>query len=207
MINLLRAGPWFNRAAANTAQAADALDELFRELVDSQYKRTYNLILRMVRTDCDAADLTQETFVRIYRALPKLREGAAASAWTRRIATNLCLDFLRRRNASPNLASLDNRPSDTSEFGAQRDVIDPTGEPDRLFASAESKQMLYKAIDSLPTDYRSVIVLHHIEDMRVEEIAEIFRVPAGTIKSRLSRARRELKRKLSAYFDYASSRD
>ena len=62
-------------------------------------------------------------------------------------------------------------------------------------------RVLHKAIDALPNDYRIVVILHHIEEMRVEEIADVLRVPAGTIKSRLSRARKELKRKLIPHFD------
>jgi len=178
----------------------------FTEIVDAHYRRIYSLIFRMVRNESDAADLTQETFVRIHRALPRLRETAARSAWIRRIATNLCLDFLRRRNAAPAISSLDARPSDESDTLLSWDISDPSGEPDRLFSGKERLAVLHRAIDSLPDDYRLVIVLHHIEELRVEEIADTLGVPIGTIKSRLSRARRELQRKLSPYFDPDLSR-
>lgn len=186
----------------NDINAVREIDEAeFTALVDSQYRRIYSLIYRMVRNESDAADLTQETFVRIHRALPRLRETAARSAWIRRIATNLCLDFLRRRNAAPAISSLDARPTDESDTLLSWDISDPSGEPDRLFSTKERLTVLRRAIDSLPQDYRLVIVMHHIEDLRVEEIADSLGVPTGTIKSRLSRARRELHRKLSPYFD------
>jgi RNA polymerase sigma-70 factor (ECF subfamily) len=185
-----------------TPEVEAPLDEAaFKSLVDTHYRRTYSLIYRMVRNESDAADLTQETFVRIHRALPRLRETAAQSAWVRRIATNLCLDFLRRRNSAPALSSLDARQSDESDTLLSWDIADPTGEPDRLFSNKERLAVLHRAIESLPADYRMVIIMHHIEELRVEEIAEAMGVPAGTIKSRLSRARRELHRKLSPYFD------
>lgn len=216
MINLLRmtgASPGEAGAAAVVAQPgalgfgsgreADAAtsDALFAALVETHYRRTYSFIYRMVRHEQDAADLTQETFVRVYRALPRLRETGAQSAWVRRIATNLCLDFLRRRNAAPAVASLDARTTEESDALLSWDIADPSAEPDRLFSSKERLVILHRAIDGLPDDYRLVIYLHHLEEQRVEEIAEMLGVPPGTIKSRLSRARRELHRKLSPYFD------
>jgi len=155
----------------------------------------------MVRSETDAADLTQDVFVRVYRALPKLRAAGAHAAWIRRIATNLCLDYLRRRNNTPSTTSLDARMSDNCETAQSWDIADPTGEPDRLFASNERRSVLQRAIETLPEDYRTVIILHHIEQIGIDEIGEILGVPGGTIKSRLSRARRELRRKLSPYFD------
>jgi RNA polymerase sigma-70 factor (ECF subfamily) len=205
VINPLRLTARFGPTDVAAIEAVEANvpigDAAFEALVDAHYRRTYNLIYRMVRNESDAADLTQETFVRVYRALPRLREAGAQTAWVRRIATNLCLDFLRRRNATPSIASLDARPSEESDSLLSWDIADPSSEPDRLFSSKERLAMLHRAIESLPDDYRAVIVMHHIEEMRVEEIGDALGVPAGTIKSRLSRARRELHRKLSPYFD------
>lgn len=176
-------------------------DALFESLVEAHYRRIYSLTYRMVQSEPDAADLTQETFVRVYRALPKLRAEGAQSAWIRRIATNLCLDWLRRRNSSPSLSSLDARPSEDSDNHQSWEIADPSGEPDLLFSSKERAGALYAAIERLQDDYRTVVILHYMEEMRVEEIAASLGVPAGTIKSRLSRARRELKRKLVPYFE------
>jgi RNA polymerase sigma-70 factor, ECF subfamily len=187
-----------SHAVASDAHAQAAV---FEAVVDAHYRRIYSLIYRMVQSDQDAADLTQETFVRVYRALPRLRAEGAQSAWIRRIATNLCLDWLRRRNASPPISSLDARPSEDSDHHQSWEVADPSGEPDLLFSSKERASALYAAIGKLPDDYRTVVILHYMEDMRVDEIADVLGVPGGTIKSRLSRARRELKRKLVPYFE------
>ena len=81
------------------------------------------------------------------------------------------------------------------------DIADPSGEPEKLLTTSERRSVLLRAVESLPEDYKSVIMLHHLDDLRVEEIGEILGVPAGTIKSRLSRARKELKRKIGHYFD------
>ncbi len=155
----------------------------------------------MVRSESDAADLTQEAFVRVYKALPRLRAHEAQGAWIRRIATNVCLDFLRRRKTSPVTEPLE---IDLEASGGQRvtrDIADETADPQRIVAGMERDAVLRKAIGSLSDDYRIPLVLHHLEGMPVEEIAQIFEVPDGTIKSRLCRARRELKRKLGGYFD------
>jgi RNA polymerase sigma-70 factor (ECF subfamily) len=194
-------------AASDTSERSESVQ--FETLVETHYRRVYNLVYRMVNNEADAADLTQEVFIRIYRALPRLRAEGAQNAWIRRIATNVCLDYLRRRRNAPPVASLD--VSHAPEFDGPQvwDVPDPSGEPDRLLASQERMELLHSAIQSLPDDYRTVLVLHHIEEMRVEEIAETLEVPPGTIKSRLSRARSALKRKLSPYFtpDHAASSD
>lgn len=203
MINLLRLRcPWPNPSSGDARETETPVDDvLFEALVETHYRRIYSLVYRMVRSEQDAADLTQEVFVRAYRALHRLRVDGAQGAWLRRIATNLCLDFLRRRNAAPTFSSLDARSSEDTDARLSWEVADPRGEPDRLFASNERLRTLHRAIDTLPDDYRAVIVLHHIEELRVEEIADALGLPPGTIKSRLSRARRALRRKLSPYFD------
>src|SRR5690349_17466081 len=99
MINLLGLRSRVGCSAASELAAHPTVEsrsdeEAFTALVDAYYRRTYNLIYRMVGSEQDAADLTQEAFVRVYRALPKLRAEGARAAWIRRIATNLCLDFL-----------------------------------------------------------------------------------------------------------------
>jgi RNA polymerase sigma-70 factor (ECF subfamily) len=187
-------------AVSPASQTADKRAAAFEHLVEAHYVRVYNLAYRMLGNEGDAADVTQEAFLRAFRALPRLREGAAAGPWIRRIATNLSLDVLRRRRSGPFIASIDAPPPGGSGEGAGWDLIDPTGEPERALDQAESTRLLYRAVGSLPANYRIVIVLYHMECLPVEAIAETLGIPAGTVKSRLSRARRELKRKLSPYF-------
>ncbi|MGC8666926.1 MAG: RNA polymerase sigma factor [Chthonomonadales bacterium] len=201
MINLFRVRGLSDQlvAEATDASAASA-DAFFAELVDACYRRTYRLIYRMVRNEGDAADLTQETFVRVYRALPRLRAQGAAASWVRKIAINLCLDHIRRRRAAPVVASIDAPYGPEGDPCGHLELADPAAEPDRILDASESSRLIHAAIDALPPDYRAVIVLHHVEEMRVEEIADLFGVPVGTIKSRLSRARKALQRRLAPYF-------
>jgi RNA polymerase sigma-70 factor (ECF subfamily) len=198
LVNLLRARPWLSLARS----AERDLKEEFEEILELHYRRVYRLIYRMVRDEADAADLTQETFIRVYKALPRLRIDGARAAWVRRIATNLCVDFMRRRRTS--MAALDTIEQAQGEMTATRAEH---GDPAHLFMESERARLVQRAVDSLPPDYRTVIVLHHLEDMRVDEIAETLGIPSGTVKSRLSRARQALHRRLAVHFMPPSQSD
>lgn len=201
VINLFRMrGLSDQLVAEGTDVSAASADAFFAELVDATYRRTYRLIYRMVRNEGDAADLTQEVFVRVYRALPRLRAHGAAASWVRKIAINLCLDHIRRQRSAPVVTSIDAPCGADGDQHAHLELADPSGEPDRILDASETSRLINAAIDALPPDYRAVIVLHHVEEMRVEEIAQLFGVPVGTVKSRLSRARKALQRRLAPYF-------
>jgi RNA polymerase sigma-70 factor, ECF subfamily len=204
VLNLVRLRTWIDDAVALSAPSGVRDNaRLFEGLVEAHYKHVYNLALRMVRSEADAADLTQETFVRVYRSLPRLRAEGAQLAWIRRIATNLCLDHLRRRRAAPPACSLDALLADSPDLALFADQSDAGSDPYRHSAAEERKQVLHRALGALPDDYRALIVLHHVEGMGVEEIGDALGVPPGTVKSRLSRARKALRRKLAPYFDPA----
>lgn len=193
MVNMLRARPWIDVAPARERDAREKFEAIF----ELHYRRVYRLIYRMVRHEGDAADLTQETFVRIYRALPRLREEGASSAWVSRIATNVCVDFVRRRRKTSAAYSLDARPGEVGALPETRLPDDCTVDPAKVVHDREWARAVRSAIDHLPTSYRTVILLHHIAGMRVDDVAETLGVPAGTVKSRLSRAREVLRRRLA----------
>lgn len=204
MLNLLRLPAWSGIPPTETQQAATRdTTAVFETLVDHHYRRVYNLAYRMLGSEPDAADATQEAFVRAYRALPRLRVEDTHAMWLRRIAINVCLDILRRRKVAPGFIALDPSPAEEDRHAVIRELPDPSTEPDRLYSQRERKQIVHRAVETLPPDYRTVILLHHLEEMPVEEIAGALGVPGGTIKSRLSRARKALRRKLAPYFDSA----
>lgn len=201
MLDLLKPRSWTAPAATADRDASSRhLDAQFEGLVQRDYRRIYQLAYRMVHSETDAADITQETFLRVYRALPRLRADAAMVSWVRRIATNLCLDHLRRRRTAPPTFSLDTRRNDDESEGVVPEIADLTADPALLCADLERNDVIYRAVADLQPDYRVVIVLHHLEEMGVEEIAEILGIPTGTVKSRLSRARKALQRSLTSYF-------
>ncbi len=167
----------------------------FEQLVRRHSAAAFNVAYRMTGNRSDAEDLTQETFVRIYRALPRLRAEGASAAWVRRIAVNLCVDALRRKGKAPFFYGIADLPARSDDDAIQ--LVDSSGDPFDIVVRTLAHDEVHNAIGALPSDYRTVIVLHHLQGMRVEDVANLLDVPAGTIKSRLSRARHALRKLLA----------
>jgi len=178
------------------AQGGDlrAFEQLFQ-----QYQRgIYNAIFQIVRSEADAADLTQDVFVRAYRALPRLQSPEAFSSWLYRIAINLSRNYLR--DAARSRAESLEYGGDEAE-GGQREIADTSGDPADLAQVQDMALRVRQAIATLSPDHRTVVTLHHLEGMPVEQIAAIMNCSVGTVKSRLSRARDHLRRKLTPYVE------
>lgn len=158
-----------------------------RQLFEMYQTPLYNYLRRMVRDDACAADLAQETFVRAFRHLPRLKDDGAFRGWLYRIAHNL----VRDRQPAPAT-----EPWDESQSPA-----DPTADPARRLEQAELAQAVDAAIAALPPPQRELVVLHHLEGFEIEELARLLRLPAGTIKSRLGRARERLRRRLTPFVE------
>lgn len=159
----------------------------FNDLVGKYERPAYNLAYRMVGNAADAADLTQEIFVRLHRNVKSFRGDSAFSTWFYRLATNCCTDWLRKEARRP----------PTQEI-QETLVADGGAGPGRLFEQSETKALIQEALSALPEEQRMAIVLHDLQGYSYEEIAAIAEVPVGTIKSRLSRARFKLARSLAA---------
>ncbi len=188
----LSVADWVRRAQEGDVRA---FEQLFQ-----QYQRgIYNTIFQMVRNDADAADLTQEVFVRAYRALPRLQTPEAFTAWLYRIAVNLSRNWLRDRGRV-RVESLE-LPGEEGEEGNTREIADPTPDPEAQTQTREMQQRVQKAVAGLSPDHRAVVTMHHLQEMSVEEIARAMDCSIGTVKSRLSRARDHLKRKLAGYVE------
>jgi RNA polymerase sigma-70 factor (ECF subfamily) len=170
----------------------------FEQLFNSHQKRVYNLIYRMVGNDQDAADLTQEVFVRIYSARHRLQSEEAFGAYIRTIATNLCRDHFRKVKRRVKADSLD-EPISVDGGEVEKEVADWSTNPERTLEKKDLQAAVQGALDTLSDEHRAVVVLHHIEGMDLKEISQELGIPEGTVKSRLARARDELKRKLGHY--------
>ena len=161
-------------------------EKAYRELIERYQAQVYSLALRMVRRSEDAEDLTQETFVRMFRALSRYDPTRPFAAWLFTIASRLCIDHIRRRKVSP--ISLTQRERE-SEEEYQIEVEDPGLRPDEVAIHAEESRRATDLIDSLPPHYRIVVILRHVQDLSYEEIAEALHLPLGTVKARIHRAR------------------
>jgi RNA polymerase sigma-70 factor (ECF subfamily) len=163
----------------------------YNALVQRYQRQVYNLAYRMLGNAEDAGDLVQETFLRAYGALASFRQDASFLTWLYKIASNLCIDQLRSRKAKSALSldveleegrepSADSRecgPEDNAVRGAVQDVV-------------------HRAILNLPERYRVVVVMRHLQDMSVDEIARALDLPTGTVKTHLFRAREMLRDRL-----------
>lgn len=182
-------------ALVQRAQAGEV--EAFRLLFERYYKRIYNTVYPIVGNASDAEDVVQEAFVKAYQALESLREGQAFLAWLYRIALNLARNAVRDRRAQL-WESLDEHIT-WGDDSLERQVADSAPEPADVMEEREVQEVVRKAIATLSPAHREVIVLHHLQGLSVEEIAGIVGCSVGTVKSRLSRGRDALRRKLRSY--------
>jgi len=184
---------WVRQAQSGDLQA-------FERLFDHYHRGIYNVIFQMLRSEADAADLTQDVFVRAWKSLPRLEAPEAFSSWLYRIATNLSRNWIRD-NTRVRTESLDQPFGGDEEEGGGREIADVTGDPAGVTQTRAVQETVQRAILGLSPDHRTVVTLHHIEGMAVEEIAQIMKCSVGTVKSRLSRARDHLRRKLAGFVE------
>ena len=170
----------------------------YRQLFEAYSPLIYRICSRMIGDPEEAADLTQDIFVRAYERLASLRDPQAFHAWITRLAANMAHDKARR--AKPRLFSLD-APPPGQEEGMEWQLADSGGSTDAGMMAEERTTMIQSALQSLSSEHRIVVVLHHLENMPVEEIGNLLKIPTGTVKSRLARARAELRKVLAPYIE------
>ena len=167
------------------AQKGDA--DAFASLVDEHQRYIYNLAFRVLKDENEALDLTQETFLRAWTALPNFRGQSQFRTWLYRIATNLCYNRL------PNLRRSLNDLGD----GVIADIPETEfDQPAREIESNETRSHLSKAIDKLETNYKMLITLRYQYELSYEEIASTLNLPLGTVKTGIFRAKEQLRRSL-----------
>ena len=165
----------------------------YRELVDRYQRQVYSLALRMVRQVEDAEDLTQETFVRMFRAIDRYDPTRPLGAWLYTIASRLCIDHLRRHRHRP-ISLVQREAGSEEEYVIE--AVDPGLKPDEHALREEEERRMQHLIDALPPHYRIVVLLRHQQDLSYEEIAGTLGLPLGTVKARIHRARALLKRRI-----------
>lgn len=161
-------------------------EKAYRELIAMYQRPVFSLAMRMLRGEQDAEDVTQDTFVRVFRSLDRYDPDRPFAAWIFTIAARLCIDHLRRRRLRP--VPLVQRDPDRDEERTL-DVEDPSPGPETLATYQEEERRAQDLIDSLPPHYRIVVMLRHQQDLSYEEIAEALALPLGTVKARIHRAR------------------
>ena len=178
-------------------RAREGDQKAFEELLNKYRNLVYHVMMKMVRNPQEAEDLSQEAFIKAFRALGSFNEEFAFSTWLMKIATNNCIDFLRKKKLKT--YSID-EPIQYKDERVKIEVPDHEPTPEKLLLREERNKMLDDAIQSLPPRYRHVIVLRHKEEKSYEDISEILKLPLGTVKARIFRAREMLNKKIKDIF-------
>lgn len=159
----------------------------FEQIVTAYERKVYALALRSTGSEADAADLTQEAFLRAWRSLGKFRGDSAVSTWLYRITMNLCIDFSRKK-------SLQAVPL-TDEEGAELPLPDTraANSPEAALDRNELSRELQAALGLLSEEHRQIVILRDVSGLAYQEIAKMLGLEEGTVKSRLARARKNLR--------------
>lgn len=185
--------PVDEEAFVRRLQARD--ETAFNELVVTYERRVFALVFRMLGRREEAEDLAQEVFVQVFKAIDQFRGDSKLSTWIYRIAVNLCKNrtkYLARRHAGSEDdvdAMADRAPLSTAKGVSVGDV----GRPDELVEGMQLEVVVKRAIAQIDTDFRQVLILRDVEDMSYEEIAAVTGLAEGTVKSRIHRARGQLR--------------
>src|SRR5690606_15419633 len=180
------------------ALAAAGRQAAFRELLARYERPVFSLVYRMVRNRTLAEDLAQEAFIRAFNAISSYKPSYKFSNWILKIANNHTIDYLRKRKLDT--ISIDGSPNATTneEVGRTRLSLESGDEsPQEYVENRELGGQIESAIGTLREEYRTAVLLRHVEGYAYEEIAEIMDVPLGTVKTYLHRARGELKQRLA----------
>lgn len=174
----------------------------FEELIRQYEKKVYTLCFRMCGNSEDAEEAAQDAFLALWRGIDRFRQESSLSTWIYRLATNACIDTLRRRKKQSGSVSLD----DEELFV---DAVDTSPQPQETVEHRETQKLLQEGLSALPEEYRKVLILREVEGLSYTEIAESASIELGTVKSRISRGRSLLRNFLSGngnFFEIASSK-
>lgn len=161
--------------------------QAFEELVTQYEKRVYAVALRSSGSPEDAADITQEVFLRAWRSIGSFRGDSGFSTWIFRITMNLCVDHARHKHAQPQTQPL------VREDDAERPVPDTAPTPEERLENSELGRELAAALGEVSDEHRKIVLLRDVSGLSYTEIADALEISEGTVKSRLSRARLALR--------------
>jgi RNA polymerase sigma-70 factor (ECF subfamily) len=184
---------WSNvdgREAALVERCASGDESACAELVATHQRMVFGLALHLLGDRDEALDLSQEVFLRVFRTISSFRGQSALRTWIYRIVVNQARNRQRwwRRRHRRDQVSLDEHLQQFGDMESTGDVL-----PDRLLASKETAARIWQALDRLPFDQRTALILREVDGLRYEEIAFSLGVAVGTVKSRLTRARQALR--------------
>ncbi len=165
----------------------------FRKLRLKYYDAIFKLVNRMIRNREEVEDLTQEAFIKAFTSLERFDNQYSFSTWLYKIATNNSIDHIRKKKLQT--FSI-NKPIESEESDYSFELPDTNLEPDQELIASQRKKMLDEAMNALPPKYRQVILMRHVDEKEYQEIAKTLKLPLGTIKAHIFRARELLYKQL-----------
>lgn len=187
--------PMDEQALIHDAQGGDL--DAFNTLILHYQDSVYNIALRILSDEDLAADAAQEAFISAFKSISSFR-GGSFKAWLMRTVTNACYDELRRQKRRPT-TPLEPDTEDGEEMDSPRWLADPNMTPDQQAEADELEHALQHCLNNLPLEFKTVVVMADIQGMDYSEVSIAVRVPLGTIKSRLARARLRLRECLQGF--------
>lgn len=176
---------------ASIRLAKEGDEQAFEALVTAYERKVYNYALRSTGNEQDAMDITQEVFLRVFRSLSGFKEESSFSTWLYRITFNICIDFSRKNaKRNENSLSLDGEAAD----GKELELLDERHAPEAAYDRKELREEIAGAILRLSEQHREVLVMREISGLSYAEIAEVLELEEGTVKSRIARARENLRK-------------
>jgi RNA polymerase sigma-70 factor, ECF subfamily len=170
--------------------------QAFAEIVGMYQDKLYHMAYRMLSSRQEAEDVVQDTFLRVYKNLDRYDDTMKFSTWIYRIATNLCIDRLRKRKPS---YSLDAETSEHEGLDGYSMIPSDNRTPESETLLSEMQSTVHKAIDNLPAKYKSVMVLRYLQDLSLQEIGDVLDMPVTTVKTRVHRGREFLRKRLERH--------
>ncbi len=167
--------------------------EAFNALFSRYQSQVINMAYGMLSDKEDACDAAQEVFIRVYKNIDSFKEQSSFATWLYRITMNICSDILRKRQRNSDIISISDMNGDD---GRETEIKDDSPTVEEHMELSERQAAVRQAINELKEEYRAVIILCDIEGMSYDEISEILKIPNGTVKSRINRARNALKKNL-----------
>lgn len=172
------------------SKARDGDISAFEEIINMHEQSVYRIALRYTKNESDALDISQETFIKVYRAISSFKGDSSLSTWIYRIASNVCIDYIRKNDK---FSEVPLYKTDDSGNTYDIDIASPVGNPEEYVESTETICEITNALNKLSDEHKEVIILRDIEGFSYTEIADILEIEQGTVKSRIARARKKFR--------------
>lgn len=189
-----------SQEAAVIADLKAGSEEAYVWLIGEFHQPIYNLVYRVVNDPSDAADTTQEVFLKVFRGMKHFHGGSSLKTWIYRIALHEAANrrrwwFRHKAHETP----IEPVEAEGCEFGLEDRLVDRGESPFDNFAHAEVRVAVEKALHDVPEPFQTALILRDLEEMSYEEIAEVLQISLGTVKSRITRGRQALRKRLAGY--------